>query len=64
MIFTFGVLITKFVLLIFLERFDRMKNSNDHYFIVVVEDKTLNKIVGAATLFLELKFIHQLNKVC
>lgn len=43
-------------------RFKQMKQINElevHYVIVVIEDSTTKRIVGASTLFLEFKFIHQ-----
>lgn len=42
-------------------RFTEMKGINrvdEHYLIVVIEDTSTGKIVGASTLFVELKFIH------
>lgn len=44
------------------QRFTLMKQFNqvgDHYVIVVIEDIETKKVVGASTLRLELKFIHQ-----
>lgn len=48
----------------FSRRFDEMRTINDsgsldHYNIVVIEDTVARQIVGASTLFLEYKFIHQ-----
>lgn len=46
----------------FMLRFNSMKLINDsfeHYMIVVIEDLESNKIVGASTLFLEMKYIHE-----
>lgn len=40
-----------------------MASCLDTYFIVVLEDATTSRIIGAATLFIELKFIHQCSKV-
>ncbi|VDP26341.1 unnamed protein product [Schistosoma margrebowiei] len=45
------------------ERFSLMASCLDTYFIVVLEDATTSRIIGAATLFIELKFIHQCSKV-
>lgn len=42
----------------FEQRFSTMKNS-ESYFIVVLEDVNSSKIVGAATLVVELKYIHE-----
>ncbi|RTG90059.1 glucosamine-phosphate N-acetyltransferase [Schistosoma bovis] len=39
-----------------------MASCLDTYFIVVLEDATTSRIIGAATLFIELKFIHQCSK--
>ncbi|CAH8669508.1 unnamed protein product [Schistosoma curassoni] len=44
------------------ERFSLMASCLDTYFIVVLEDATTSRIIGAATLFIELKFIHQCSK--
>lgn len=41
----------------YLKRFNAMKSKVDTYFVVVLEDMTTNKLVGAATLVVELKFI-------
>lgn len=46
----------------FVGRFNLMKTLNEineHYAIVVIEDITTRKVVGAASLIMELKFIHQ-----
>jgi len=40
------------------ERFCRMKQCPDTYFITVIEDLETSRIVGAATLIAEQKFIH------
>lgn len=45
----------------FEKRFNEMKEINrinDHYLVVVIEDQSTEKVVGASTLYLELKFIH------
>ncbi|EFC50326.1 acetyltransferase [Naegleria gruberi] len=39
------------------------KMDNDVYRIVVIEDPTSKKIVAAATVFVELKFVHNCGKV-
>nr|AAX30476.1 SJCHGC03889 protein [Schistosoma japonicum] len=39
-----------------------MASCSDTYFIVILEDETTCNIVGAATLFIELKFIHCCSK--
>lgn len=44
-------------------RFDEMKACKDTYFVVVIEDTVLNKIIGASTLVVEKKFIHDCGKV-
>lgn len=46
----------------FATRFEEMSRVNrvaEHYAIVVIEDKQTKRIVGASTLFLEYKFIHE-----
>lgn len=46
----------------FTQRFNLMQNINkghEHYVVVVVEDTKTKRIVGASTLFIELKFIHK-----
>lgn len=46
----------------FEDRFKQMQDINvvqEHYAIVVIVDQSTHKIVGASTLFLEYKFIHQ-----
>lgn len=45
----------------FTKRFQEMKTANSispHYYIVVIEDTKMHKIIGTSTLFLEMKFIH------
>lgn len=37
----------------------KVNQVHEHYLVVVIEDITSSKIVGASTLFLELKFIRQ-----
>ncbi|KAF9167999.1 Glucosamine-phosphate N-acetyltransferase-like protein [Actinomortierella ambigua] len=62
----------------FQERFDYLKQHNDHYYTIVIEDRRRNeqgsaetdlaplgqgKIVAAGTVVVERKFIHELGKV-
>lgn len=42
----------------FLRRYAEMKACKDTYFITVIEDTITNRIIGAATLVIEQKFIH------
>lgn len=42
----------------FLDRFNYMKQHNDTYFVIVIEDTKKGVIVGAGTLVIERKFIH------
>lgn len=42
----------------FEDRFKQMKSCPDTYYIVVIEDTTLGKVVGSASLIKEQKFIH------
>jgi len=44
-------------------RFDQMQTAEGTYFIAVIEDTTLNKVIGATTLVVEKKFIHECGKV-
>ncbi|XP_068681384.1 glucosamine 6-phosphate N-acetyltransferase-like [Montipora capricornis] len=44
----------------FLKRFHAMKSCPSTYYIIVVEDTKLEKIVGTGTLILEQKFIHEI----
>ena len=44
------------------ERWKELKSSSG-YFIVVIEDVALEKVVGAATLLVEKKFIHECGQV-
>lgn len=44
------------------ERFRAMRATNkirSHYIVVVIEDSATKKVVGASTLLLDMKFIHQ-----
>lgn len=46
-------------------RFNEMRRINqmdEHYMIVVVEDRKVGKVVGCSTLLLEYKFIHECSK--
>ena len=45
------------------ERFHAMKSCPSTYYIIVVEDTKLEKIVGTGTLILEQKFIHEIAVV-
>lgn len=45
------------------ERFTQMKSSGGYY-VTVIEDKRISKIIGAATLTIEQKFIHNCSVVC
>mgnify|MGYP006952276524 FL=1 len=40
-----------------------MKECANTYFVTVIEDLNTNKIIGAATLVVEHKFIHRCSKV-
>ncbi|PSN48908.1 putative glucosamine 6-phosphate N-acetyltransferase [Blattella germanica] len=42
----------------FLERFEKMKLCPDTYYVTVIEDTQLGRIIGSATLVVEQKFIH------
>jgi len=44
-------------------RFDELKASANTYLITVIEDTLLNKIIGATTLVIEKKFIHECGMV-
>jgi len=45
------------------KRFDEMKECKDTYLVTVIEDTALHKIIGATTLVVEKKFIHNCGKV-
>lgn len=45
---------------LFLKRFHAMKSCPGTYYIIVVEDTELAKIVACGTLFIEQKFIHEI----
>lgn len=42
----------------FVETFQKLKSHKDSYYITVIEDTTIQQIIGSATLFIEQKFIH------
>jgi glucosamine-phosphate N-acetyltransferase len=44
-------------------RFYDMKRCKDTYYITVIEDTLLKKVIGAATLVVENKFIHECGRV-
>ena len=44
------------------ERFHEMKQCPGSYFVVVIEDIQKSQVIGAATLIVEQKFIH--NAAC
>lgn len=41
----------------FISRFAKMKNAGGYY-VIVIEDRNIGKIIGSATLVIEQKFIH------
>ncbi|KAK0393035.1 hypothetical protein QR680_000026 [Steinernema hermaphroditum] len=42
------------------QQFNAMKNANPQaYYVIVIEEESTKKIVGASTLVIELKFIHE-----
>lgn len=45
------------------EKFETMRQCPNTYFVTVIEDTALHRIIGAATLFVEHKFIHGCGKV-
>ena len=45
------------------DRWHQMRDSNSTYYVIVVEDRSLARLVGAATLVLERKFIHSCGSV-
>ena len=47
----------------FKTRFQEMKNAQDVYYVVVIEDITKQKIIGTASLVVERKFIRGAGKV-
>lgn len=42
----------------FRETFHEMKSAKNRYFVTVIEDLTINQVIGTATLAVEKKFIH------
>ena len=44
-------------------RWHQMRDSNNTYYVIVLEDRTLGKVVGAATMVRERKFIHSCGSV-
>merc|ERR1712223_2299216 len=44
-------------------RFQAMKSCKDTYYVVVIEDVNLARVIGAATLVVEKKFIHSCGSV-
>ena len=53
-----------FPLWISLERFHAMRSCPGTYYIIVLEDTELVKIVACGTLFVEQKFMHEIAIVC
>ena len=47
----------------FRRQFVALKSIPNTYFVVVAEDIKLNQIVGAASVIIELKFVHSCSKV-
>jgi len=47
----------------FCKRFQEMKACGDTYHVMVIEDTTKSKIIAAATLILEIKFIRNCGKI-
>ena len=45
------------------DRWHQMRDCNSTYYVIVVEDRSLARLVGAATLVLERKFIHSCGSV-
>lgn len=48
----------------FSEKFEAMKRCPNTYYVTVIEDTRNRRIIGAATLFVEHKFIHGCGTVC
>ena len=40
-----------------------MKNADNHYFVILIEDLQKKKIVAAGTLMIEYKFIHNCGHI-
>ncbi|EFX04939.1 glucosamine 6-phosphate acetyltransferase [Grosmannia clavigera kw1407] len=47
----------------FVERYDWMAGQNGSYFVLVIEDTAVGKVVGTGALLVERKFIHNLGIV-
>merc|ERR1712059_57285 len=45
------------------KRFSRMKDMDGTYLVTVIEDTDSNQVIGAATLVMEDKFIHECGRV-
>ena len=45
------------------ERWHQMRDCNSTYYVIVLEDRELGRVVGAATLVMERKFIHSCGSV-
>ncbi|KAI9325112.1 acyl-CoA N-acyltransferase [Zopfochytrium polystomum] len=43
----------------FLDRFNYMKATKDHYYTIVIEDTKKSRVVGAGTVLVERKFVHE-----
>ena len=52
-----------FIFCDFLARFYDMKNTRDTYYVTVIVDKQLDKIIGSGTILREKKFIHECGSV-
>ena len=52
-----------FVFCDFLARFYDVKNTTDTYYVTVIVDKKLDKIIGSGTILREKKFIHECGSV-
>ena len=52
-----------FIFCDFLARFYDMKNTTDTYYVTVIVDKKLDKIIGSGTILREKKFIHECGSV-
>ena len=55
--------VSNFVFCDFLARFYDMKNTADTYYVTVIVDKKLDKIIGSGTILREKKFIHECGSV-
>ena len=45
------------------ERWHQMRDCNSTYYVIVLEDREVGRVVGAATLVMERKFIHSCGSV-